>query len=119
MSNARHWDAPVKRYIDELLAGKTGPRGTDFNMRWVASMVADVHRIMSRGGVFMYPRDARAGYEAGRLRLMYEGNPMAFLIEQAGGAGDQRASAHPRHRARETAPARRGISWLEERGRRG
>ncbi len=86
MSNVRHWDAPVKRYVDELLAGKTGPRGTDFNMRWVASMVADVHRIMSRGGVFMYPRDARAGYEAGRLRLMYEGNPMAFLIEQAGGA---------------------------------
>ena len=93
MSNVRHWDAPVKRYVDELLAGKTGPRGTDFNMRWVASMVADVHRIMSRGGVFMYPRDARPGYESGRLRLMYEGNPMAFLIEQAGGAatnGQQR-----------------------------
>lgn len=86
MSNMRHWDAPVKRYVDELLAGKTGPRGFDFNMRWVASMVADVHRIMSRGGVFMYPRDARTGYELGRLRLMYEGNPMAFLIEQAGGA---------------------------------
>ena len=86
MSNVRHWEPPVKRYVDELLAGKTGPRGTDFNMRWVASMVADVHRTMSRGGVFMYPRDARAGYEAGRLRLMYEGNPMAFLIEQAGGA---------------------------------
>ena len=93
MSNVRHWEPPVKRYVDELLAGKTGPRGTDFNMRWVASMVADVHRIMSRGGVFMYPRDARAGCEAGRLRLMYEGNPMAFLIEQAGGAatnGEQR-----------------------------
>ena len=86
MSNVRHWEAPVKRYVDELLAGKTGPRGTDFNMRWVASMVADVHRIMSRGGIFMYPRDAREGYKAGRLRLMYEGNPMAFLIEQAGGA---------------------------------
>lgn len=86
MSNMRHWDAPVKRYVDELLAGKTGPRGTDFNMRWVASMVADVHRIMSRGGIFMYPRDARTGYSAGRLRLMYEGSPMAFLIEQAGGA---------------------------------
>ena len=86
MSNMRHWDAPVKRYVDELLAGKTGPRGFDFNMRWVASMVADVHRIMSRGGVFMYPRDARTGYTSGRLRLMYEGNPMAFLIEQAGGA---------------------------------
>ena len=86
MSNMRHWDAPVKRYIDELLAGKNGARGTDFNMRWVASMVADVHRIMSRGGIFMYPRDARTGYASGRLRLMYEGNPMAFLIEQAGGA---------------------------------
>ncbi len=93
MSNMRHWDAPVKRYIDELLAGKTGPRGTDFNMRWVASMVADVHRIMSRGGIFMYPRDARTGYAAGRLRLMYEGNPMAFLIEQAGGAA---TSGHQR-----------------------
>ena len=93
MSNVRHWDAPVKRYVDELLAGKTGPRGNDFNMRWVASMVADVHRIMSRGGIFMYPRDARQGYTSGRLRLMYEGNPMAFLIEQAGGAatnGEQR-----------------------------
>ncbi len=86
MSNARHWEAPVKRYIDELLAGKTGPRGADFNMRWVASMVADVHRIMSRGGIFMYPRDARDPTRAGRLRLMYEGNPMAYLVEQAGGA---------------------------------
>jgi fructose-1,6-bisphosphatase I len=86
MSNVRHWEPPVKRYVDELLAGKTGPRGTDFNMRWVASMVADVHRIMSRGGIFMYPRDARAGCETGRLRLLYEGNPMALLIEQAGGA---------------------------------
>ena len=86
MSNMRHWDAPVRRYVDELLAGKAGPRGIDFNMRWVASMVADVHRTMSRGGVFMYPRDARNGYSSGRLRLMYEGNPMAFLIEQAGGA---------------------------------
>lgn len=86
MSNARHWDAPVKRYIDELLAGRAGPRGADFNMRWVASMVADVHRIMSRGGIFMYPHDARDPGKPGRLRLMYEGNPMAFLIEQAGGA---------------------------------
>ena len=93
MSNVRHWEPPVRRYIDELLAGETGPRGTDFNMRWVASMVADVHRIMARGGIFMYPRDARVGYQSGRLRLMYEGNPMAFLIEQAGGAatdGNQR-----------------------------
>jgi len=86
MSNLRHWDAPVRRYVDELLAGRTGPRGVDFNMRWVASMVADVHRIMTRGGIFMYPRDARDPTRAGRLRLMYEGNPMAYLIEQAGGA---------------------------------
>jgi fructose-1,6-bisphosphatase I len=92
-SNARHWEPPVRRYIDELLAGKAGPRGRDFNMRWVASMVADVHRIMSRGGIFMYPRDARDPGKPGRLRLLYEGNPMAFLVEQAGGAatnGDKR-----------------------------
>jgi fructose-1,6-bisphosphatase I len=85
MSNARHWEPPVRRYVDELVAGRTGPRGKDYNMRWVASMVADVHRIMSRGGIFMYPRDAREPDKPGRLRLMYEGNPMAFLVEQAGG----------------------------------
>ncbi len=85
-SNARHWDAPVKRYVDECLAGKTGPRGKDFNMRWVASMVADVHRILTRGGIFMYPVDAKCRDKGGRLRLMYEANPMAFIIEQAGGA---------------------------------
>jgi fructose-1,6-bisphosphatase I len=84
-SNARHWEAPVKRYIDELLAGKTGPRGKDFNMRWVASMVADVHRILIRGGVFTYPRDQREPDKPGKLRLMYEANPMSFLVEQAGG----------------------------------
>ncbi len=83
-SNQRNWGAPVKRYIDECLAGKTGPRGKDFNMRWVASMVADVYRILCRGGVFMYPRDAK--HKEGRLRLMYEANPMAFIVEQAGGA---------------------------------
>jgi fructose-1,6-bisphosphatase I len=86
MSNMRHWEPAVKRYVDELLAGTTGPRGKDFNMRWVASMVADVHRVLSRGGVFMYPRDAREPAKPGRLRLMYEGNPMALLVEQAGGA---------------------------------
>ena len=85
MSNLRHWDAPVKRYIDECLQGKEGPRGKDFNMRWVASMVADVHRIMTRGGVFMYPWDKREPNKPGKLRLMYEANPMAWLIEQAGG----------------------------------
>ena len=83
-SNARRWEAPVKRYIDECLAGSDGPRGKDFNMRWVASMVADVFRVLSRGGIFMYPRDAKN--REGRLRLMYEANPMAFIVEQAGGA---------------------------------
>jgi fructose-1,6-bisphosphatase I len=86
MSNMRHWAPPMKRYIDECLAGKDGPRGKDFNMRWIASMVADVHRILSRGGVFMYPWDKREPEKAGKLRLMYEANPMAFIIEQAGGA---------------------------------
>jgi fructose-1,6-bisphosphatase I len=86
MSNMRHWAAPVRRYIDECLAGKEGPRGKDFNMRWIASMVADVHRILTRGGVFMYPWDKREPEKAGKLRLMYEANPMAFLVEQAGGA---------------------------------
>jgi fructose-1,6-bisphosphatase I len=85
-SNARHWQAPVKRYVDELLAGREGPRGKDFNMRWVASMVSDVHRIMTRGGIFMYPRDQREPDKPGKLRLMYEANPMSFLVEQAGGA---------------------------------
>ena len=86
MSNMRHWDEPVKRYVDELLAGKDGPRGKDFNMRWVAAMVADVHRILCRGGVFMYPWDKREPDKAGKLRLMYEANPMSWLVEQAGGA---------------------------------
>lgn len=86
MSNMRHWAPPVKRYIDECLAGKDGPRDKDFNMRWVASMVADVHRILSRGGIFMYPWDKREPDKPGKLRLMYEANPMSFLVEQAGGA---------------------------------
>lgn len=92
-SNARHWFAPVRRYIDELEQGKTGPRGKNFNMRWIASMVADVHRILSRGGIFMYPADARDPDKPGKLRLMYEANPMSLIIEQAGGAatdGQQR-----------------------------
>jgi len=84
-SNQRHWHAPVQRYIGELLAGSTGPRGTDFNMRWIASMVADVHRILNRGGIFMYPADNKDPSKPGRLRLMYEANPMAFIVEQAGG----------------------------------
>ena len=86
MSNMRHWDAPVKRYVDECLQGKEGPRGKDFNMRWIASMVADVHRILTRGGIFMYPWDKREPNKPGKLRLMYEANPMSWLIEQAGGA---------------------------------
>ena len=86
MSNMRHWDEPVKRYIAECLQGKDGPRGKDFNMRWIASMVADVHRILTRGGVFMYPWDKREPEKAGKLRLMYEANPMSWLVEQAGGA---------------------------------
>jgi fructose-1,6-bisphosphatase I len=86
MSNMRHWAPPIKRYVEECLAGTDGPRGKNFNMRWVASMVADVHRILTRGGVFMYPWDQREPDKAGKLRLMYEANPMAWLIEQAGGA---------------------------------
>lgn len=76
----------MKRYIDEMLAGKTGPLGRDYNMRWIASMVADVFRILTRGGIFMYPRDTKDPSKPGRLRLMYEANPMAMIVEQAGGA---------------------------------
>jgi fructose-1,6-bisphosphatase I len=84
-SNARHWFEPVQRYVADLAAGRTGPLGKDYNMRWVASMVADVHRIMTRGGIFMYPADRREPDKPGKLRLMYEANPMSFLVEQAGG----------------------------------
>ena len=86
MSNMRHWADPVRRYVEECLAGTAGTRDKDFNMRWIASMVADVHRVLSRGGVFMYPWDKRDPKKAGKLRLMYEANPMSFLVEQAGGA---------------------------------
>ena len=86
MSNMRHWADPVRRYVDECLAGTSGVREKDFNMRWIASMVADVHRVLSRGGVFMYPWDRREPHKPGKLRLMYEANPMSFLVEQAGGA---------------------------------
>ncbi|MDR1463026.1 MAG: class 1 fructose-bisphosphatase [Azoarcus sp.] len=85
-SNIRYWESPVRRYITELQQGKEGPRGVDFNMRWVASMVADVHRVLTRGGIFMYPLDEKCRAKGGKLRLMYEANPMAMLIEQAGGA---------------------------------
>lgn len=84
-SNERFWEKPVQRYVEECVAGKTGPRGINFNMRWVASMVAEVHRILTRGGVFMYPRDTKDASKAGKLRLLYEANPMSFIVEQAGG----------------------------------
>jgi fructose-1,6-bisphosphatase I/sedoheptulose-1,7-bisphosphatase len=84
-SNARFWERPVRRYVDECLAGRSGPRGVDFNMRWIASLVAETHRILMRGGVFLYPRDRKDPARPGRLRLLYECNPIGFLVEQAGG----------------------------------
>lgn len=84
-SNSRHWEAPIKRYVHECQEGAAGPRGRDFNMRWVAAVVAEAHRILMRGGVYMYPRDRKDLAKAGRLRLLYEANPLGFLIEQAGG----------------------------------
>ncbi|HEY7244284.1 MAG TPA: class 1 fructose-bisphosphatase [Xanthobacteraceae bacterium] len=84
-SNSRFWEPAVKRYVDECLAGKSGPRDKDFNMRWIASLVAETHRILVRGGVFLYPRDNKEPAKAGRLRLLYEANPMALIVEQAGG----------------------------------
>ncbi|MDO8650641.1 MAG: class 1 fructose-bisphosphatase [Undibacterium sp.] len=104
-SNSRFWEEPIKRYVDECLAGKSGARDKDFNMRWIASMVAEAHRILMRGGVFMYPRDSKDPNKPGRLRLLYEANPIAFLIEQAGGkastgrqaiSGVQPSSLHQR-----------------------
>ena len=86
MSNQRFWEAPVQRYVAEMQQGKEGPLGKDYNMRWVGSMVADVHRIVTRGGIFMYPLDSKTRAQGGKLRLMYEANPMAFIVEQAGGA---------------------------------
>jgi fructose-1,6-bisphosphatase I len=86
MSNQRHWEAPMQGYVQDLLAGKEGARGKNFNMRWIASMVADVHRILTRGGIFIYPWDKKDPSKAGKLRLMYEANPMGLLVEQAGGA---------------------------------
>ncbi|MCP4238714.1 MAG: fructose-1,6-bisphosphatase, partial [Aestuariibacter sp.] len=84
-SNQRHWEAPMQNYITDLLAGEDGPRGKDYNMRWVAAMVGDIHRVLCRGGIFMYPFDKRNPAKPGKLRLLYEANPMAFLMEQAGG----------------------------------
>jgi fructose-1,6-bisphosphatase len=87
-SNRRFWEPPVARYVDECLAGRAGARGKDFNMRWIASFVAEAHRILMRGGLFMYPRDTKDPAKPGRLRLLYEANPVAWLVEQAGGAAD-------------------------------
>ncbi len=87
-SNQRHWEEPIQNYIADLIAGEDGPRGKDYNMRWVAAMVGDIHRVLSRGGIFMYPFDKRNPKMPGKLRLLYEANPMAFLMEQAGGLGD-------------------------------
>lgn len=84
-SNERYWEAPVQRYVEECVAGTTGPRERNFNMRWVASMVAEVHRILTRGGVFLYPKDTKDASKAGKLRLLYEANPMSMIVEQAGG----------------------------------
>jgi fructose-1,6-bisphosphatase I len=91
MSNQRHWAEPMRRYVGDLLAGSSGPRAKDFNMRWVAAMVADVHRILNRGGVFLYPWDAREPDRPGKLRLMYEANPLGWVVEQAGGAASDGA----------------------------
>jgi len=85
-SNSRFWPAPVRAYVEDCLEGVEGPRGRNFNMRWIGAVVAEVYRILIRGGVYLYPQDSREGYEQGRLRLLYEANPIAFLIEQAGGA---------------------------------
>ncbi len=86
MSNQRFWEPPVQRYIEECVQGKDGPRGKNYNMRWIASLVADVYRILTRGGVFLYPYDLRDPNKPNKLRILYEANPMAFIIEQAGGA---------------------------------
>src|ERR1035441_7628653 len=95
-SNARHWEQPVRDFIAECLAGADGPRSKDFNMRWIGSLVAEAYRILARGGVFLYPADAREGYTDGRLRLVYEAHPMAFIVEQAGGAAS--TGRHIQHR---------------------
>ncbi len=92
-SNSRFWEPAVKRYVDECMAGRSGERGVDFNMRWIASLVAETHRILMRGGVFLYPRDSKEPTKAGRLRLLYEANPISLLIEQAGG---QASTGHRR-----------------------
>ena len=119
-SYSRHWEPPVKRYIDECLAGEDGPLGKNYNMRWVASMVADVHRLLCRGGIFMYPMDARlaAKGDAGKLRLLYEANPMSFIVEQAGGmasTGRQRIMEIQPHELHQRVPVVMGSKTEVER----
>lgn len=99
MSNYRFWESPMQQYIDDCMQGKEGRRGKDFNMRWIASMVAEIHRILMRGGIFMYPIDSKIRKQGGRLRLMYEANPMSFIVEQAGGL-----ASTGRHRIMEIKP---------------
>ena len=116
-SNARFWEPPVHRYVTECQAGKTGDRGRDFNMRWIASMVAEVHRILMRGGVFMYPKDTKDKSKPGRLRLLYEANPVGLLVEQAGGRATTGKPADAGDRAGEPASARSADFRLAQRGR--
>jgi fructose-1,6-bisphosphatase I len=119
-SNARHWSNEVRQWFDDCIAGAEGPRGRNFNMRWIASMVAEAHRILTRGGVYIYPGDAREGYHSGRLRLVYEGNPIAFLMEQAGAAastGRERILERIPRMLHERVPlifgSREEVEWLE------
>ncbi len=114
MSNQRHWEAPMQRYVADLLAGKEGPRGKDFNMRWVASMVADVHRILTRGGIFIYPLDRKDPAKAGKLRLMYEANPMASWSNRPAAPPATAASASWTC-SPPAAPARAGVPGLATR----
>jgi fructose-1,6-bisphosphatase I len=111
-SNERFGSRPSSAIVNELKAGKDGPRGRDFNTRWVASMVADVHRILTRGGIFMYPMDDKMKDKGGKLRLMYEANPMAMIVEAAGAL--HRSRAHPRCQADQAASAGAGHSRFEE-----
>ena len=119
-SNHRHWDVPVQAWFNDCLAGADGPRAENFNMRWIASMVAEAHRILIRGGVYLYPGDARQGYRDGRLRLIYEANPIAFLMEQAGGqasTGRERILDRVPRLLHERVPlvfgAREEVEWIE------
>jgi fructose-1,6-bisphosphatase I len=120
-SNARYWAKEVRQWFDDCIAGAEGPRGRNFNMRWIASMVAEAHRILVRGGVYAYPGDAREGYRSGRLRLVYEANPIAMLMEQAGGAastGRERILDHQPRMLHERVPlifgSRKEVALLEE-----